>query len=254
MVKKILSILLWVVTAAALVVLFVFAREDYLTKPVKAINLIPATDTGFIRKCELRHELTGLCSKGDVGTVNMVAIEKLLDNSPWIESNASYIDLNGTLIVNYKEYEPKFRVFGKQGHSVYVTEDGMVIPTNRNYTPYVLVANGNFDIANDSTSYRLADTIDRDRNFINALSWCKAIESNAFIRNCVGQLYCNKKGDFELNVKGLPATVIVGDTCQAADKLKRLEIFIKQRIDNPETYTFKNINLKYKNQIVCTKR
>ena len=254
MVKKILSIVLWVVTAAALVVLFIFAREDYLTKPVKAINLTTETDTGFVRKSVLRAELAQICSKAQVGTVNMVTIEELLDKSPWIESNASYVDLDGTLNVNFKEYDPKFRAFGKQGRSVYVTEDGMVIPSSRNYTPYVLVASGNFNIVNDSTSYRLSDTLDRDRNLLNALHWFKAIEGNDFVSKCVGQLYCNDKNEFELTVKGLYASVTVGDTCQAADKLKRLEIFMKQRIDNPETYTFKNINLKYKTQIVCTKR
>ena len=253
MVKKILSIVLWVITAAALVVLFIFARENYLTQPVKDVSLDAATDTGFVRRSDLHFELKGICDT-KVGTVNMVTIQDLLDTIPWIASNASFVDLDGVLHVNFKEYDPKFRVFGKKGKSVYVTENGMVIPTSRNYTPYVLVASGNFDIANDTVTYRLSDTLDRDRNLLNALHWCKAIESNSFIRNCVGQLYCNNKNEFELMVKGLNASVTVGDTCLAADKLKRLETFIKQRIDNPETYTFKNINLNYKNQIVCTKR
>ena len=33
MVKKILSIVLWVATAAGLIVLFIFTREDYLNQP-----------------------------------------------------------------------------------------------------------------------------------------------------------------------------------------------------------------------------
>ena len=33
MVKKILSIVLWVVTGAAIIVLFAFARKGYLEKP-----------------------------------------------------------------------------------------------------------------------------------------------------------------------------------------------------------------------------
>lgn len=254
MVKKILSILLWVVTAAAIVVLFVYAREDYLSKPVKAINVTSEIDTGFVRKSVLHDELKQICSRADIGSANMVAIQNLLGKSPWVETSTSYIDLGGTLNVNFKEYEPKFRIFGKNGNSVYVTDEGVIIPSSRNYTPYVLVANGNFDIVNDSTSYRLNDTIESDRNFINALHWFKAIDANNFIRNCVGQLYCNSKNEFELSVRGLDASVIVGDTCDAADKLKRLEVFVKQRINNFETQTLKNINLNYKNQIVCTKR
>ena len=254
MVKKILSILLWVITAAALVVLFVFARENYLTTPLKSIQLIPATDTGFVRKTALHKEIEQICGNSKVGTVNMIAIQKVMEENSWIEDGTSYIDLDGTLNVSFKEYEPWFRVFGKKGHSVYVTRDGVVIPSSRTYTPYVLVASGNFELRSDSATYQLSDTLDSDRNLLNALHWCEAIEGNDFVSHCIGQLYCNKRNQFELTVKGFDGRVIVGDTCDATDKLKRLESFMKQRIDSPETKTLKSINLNYKNQIVCTKR
>ena len=254
MVKKILSILLWVVTAAGLVVLFVFARENYLTTPLKSIQLIPATDTGFVRKTALHDEIEQICGKSNVGTVNMIAIQKVMEENSWIEDGTSYIDLDGTLNVSFKEYEPWFRVFGKNGHSVYITREGVVVPSSRIYTPYVLVASGNFVLRSDSVTYRLSDTLDSDKNLLNALHWCGAIEGNDFVNHCIGQLYCNKRNQFELTVKGFDGRVIVGDTCDAADKLKRLETFMKQRIDSPETKTLKSINLNYKNQIVCTKR
>ena len=254
MVKKILSILLWVVTAAGLIALFVFAREDYLATPVKSIQLIPSTDTGFVRKTALHDEIERLCNRRNVGTVDMMAIKKVMDDNSWIESSASYMGLDGTLNVSFKEYEPWIRAFGKDGHSVYVTRHGVVVPTCPIYTPYVLVASGNFELQTDSVAYQLNDTLESDANLINALHWCDAIEGNDFVSQCVGQLYCNKKNQFELTVKGFDGRVIVGDTCDAADKLRRLEIFMKQRIDSPETKNLKSINLNYKNQIVCTKR
>ena len=128
-----------------------------------------------------------------------------------------------------------------------------MIPSSSIYTPYVLIASGNFDIQKDSVAYQLNDSVQQDVNLINALYWFKAINANSFIKNCTGQLYCNPKNEFELTVRGIEAKVIVGDTCFAADKLKRLEIFMKQRINNQETKTFKSINLNFKNQIVCTK-
>ena len=254
MVKKILSILLWVVTAAGIVLLFVFAREDYLHTSLKSIQLLPSTDTGFVRKTALHDEIERLCNKKNVGTVDMMAIQKVMDDNSWIESSASYVDLDGTLNVSFKEYEPWFRVYGKNGRSVYVTRNGVVIPPSRIYTPYVLVASGNFELRSDSVAYRLNDSLESDKNLLNALHWCDAIEDNAFVSHCVGQLYCNKKDLFEITVKDFDGRVIVGDTCDAADKLNRLEVFMKQRIDSPETKNLKSINLNYKNQIVCTKR
>lgn len=254
MVKKILCILLWVVTAGALIALFVFAREDYLHKPLKSIQLQSSTDTGFVRKTVLHDEIERICGKKNIGTVDMLAIQKVMGDNSWVESSASYIDLDGTLNVSYKEYEPWFRVYGKNGHSVYVTREGVVVPICRIYTPYVLVASGNFELRSDSVTYRLNDTLDSDINLLNALHWCDAIEENDFVSQCVGQLYCNKQNQFELTMKGFDGKVIVGDTCDAADKLWRLEYFMKQRVGSTEIKTLKSINLNFKNQIVCTKR
>ena len=258
MVKKILSILLWIATAAALVWLFVYAREDYIHTPLKAINLNPETDTGFVSKSALYKEIESFCKEfgrsKEIKAVDMIAIQKMLESNAWIENGSSYIDLDGTLNVSFQEYEPWFRVFGKNGHSVYVTREGFVIPSSRTYTPYVLVTSGNFELRSDSATYQLTDTLECDRNLLNALHWCEAIEGNDFVGHCIGQLYCNKRNQFELTVKGFDGRVIVGDTCDASDKLKRLEIFMKQRIESPETKTLKSINLNYKNQIVCTKR
>ena len=253
MVKKILSIVVWVITAGALVALFVFARENYLDKPIQSVTLIPESDSGFVKRSVLHDDIVSMCVNKKVGTANMLEIQQKLNDNPWIESNTSYIDLDGHLNVSFKEYKPQLRIFGKDGRSVYLTDEGTVIPSSSIYTPYVLIASGNFDIQKDSVAYQLNDSIQQDINLINALYWFKAINANSFIKNCTGQLYCNPKNEFELTVRGIEAKVIVGDTCFAADKLKRLEIFMKQRINSQETKTFKSINLNFKNQIVCTK-
>ena len=254
MVKKILSILLWVATATGLIFLFIFARENYLDRPLNGVNLLPATDSGFVRRSELQKELEESYGLSKVGTIDMRKIQKLLNDIPWIENNTAYVDLDGKLNVSFKEYEPRFRYFDNKGRSMYVTDEGVIIPSCSNYTPYVLVASGRFEIKNDSVTYKLTDTLTEDRAVLNALHWIKAIEDNPFIANCIGQLYYHGNNDFGVTVKGLNAQIIVGDTCLAKDKLNRLEIFMKQRINKPETQSLEIINLKYKNQIVCTKR
>ena len=256
MVKMILSIVAWVITAAALIALFVFAREDYLTSPVKAVkvNIERENDSGFIKERFLLTDIDRLRGKSNIGTINMLAIQKHLESIPWIESSTSYVDLDGTFCVTIKEYDPVLRIFGESGKSVYLTEDGICIPTNRLYTPHVLVASGNFTLRNDSTSYTLNDTLIEDQALLESLHIFKAIERNAFMQSCIGQVYRNRKGQFDIVVNDFNALVTVGDTCQIADKLHRAEIFIKQKAGSAEIKGMKNINLKYKNQVVCTKR
>ena len=256
MVRKILSILVWVVTAAALIVLFVFARESYLTSPVKAvkINIERSSDSGFVKERFLLADIEHICKSANIGTVNLMNVQKLIDANPWIDNGTSYIDMDGTLNVSVKEHEPMLRVFGNNGKSVYLTEEGIVFPTNKLFSPYVLIANGNFCLRNDSTDYPLNDSIAEDQALIEALYLQKAISDNPFMKSCIGQLYRNSKGEFDITVKGIQARVILGDTTMVADKLRRAEVFFKQKTGSAEIMEMKDINFKYKNQVVCTKK
>lgn len=256
MVRKILSIVAWVLTAGALIALFVFAREDYLTSPVKAVkvNIEREGDSGFIKERFLLADIDRLRGHSDIGTINMLSIQQRLESNPWIESSTSYIDLDGTLCINIKEYDPVLRIFGEGGKSAYLTESGICLPTNRLYTPHVLVANGSFTLRNDSTSYALNDTLVEDLALIESLHVFKAIERNDFMQSCIGQVYRNGKGQFDIVLRDIDARVTLGDTCQIDDKLRRAEIFIKQKAGSTELKGMKNINLQYKNQVVCTKR
>jgi cell division protein FtsQ len=256
MVKKIFSILAWVVTGAALVALFIFARENYLDTPIRSVNvnIDRNADSGFVKKEVVLADINTLCATAKIGTVNMASISKQLKSNPWIESSSSFVDLDANLNVKLKEYEPVMRVFGTNGQSAYVTAEGMLLPVSRSHTPHVLIASGNFNLDSIQFNHKLCDSIEVERNILNAKYLLEAIERNIFMKNNVGQIYCNGRNEFEIVAKGIGSRIVIGDTCNIDDKLKRLEIFIEQKANSLEIKSFKTINLKYKNQIVCTKR
>ena len=199
-------------------------------------------------------ELGNICNAAKIGTVNMQAVQLKLKSNPWVESSAAYVDLDGDLIVSIKEHHPVLRVFGKEGLSVYLTDDRLVLPSSPNHTPYLLIASGHFDLDSLEMGHQLNDTLDADRNLIGAMSVMEAVGRNPFIKSCTGQIYCNRQDEFEIVVRDLDARVLLGDTDNLDDKLRRLEIFMKQKIGTSEATNLSIINLKYKNQVVCTKR
>lgn len=256
MVKKILSILAWVVTGAALVTLFVVARENYLGKPIQTINVnIDRTgENGFVKKDAVLADLDSICQRAKIGTVNMMAIEDRMNSQAWIENSASFVDLGGNLNVSIKEYNPMLRVFDKNGQSAYLTDEGLLLPPSAGFTPYILIASGNFDLEACPLGHRLCDTLDADHNLIGATKVFEAIGRNEFMRNSIGQIYCNRNSEFEIVARDIDARILLGDTTCLDDKLARLEIFMKQKTGSNEVKEMKIINLKYKNQVVCTKR
>ena len=256
MVKKILSILAWIVTAGALIALFVVAREHYLDTPVGsvALNIERSTDSGFVKSKSVLADIDAFSANAKIGTVNMEGIRKQLDSNPWIESSSAYIDLSAVINVNIKEYEPIMRIFDKNGKSAYVTSEGILIPTSMGYTPHVLIASGNYTLDDKQLGHQLCDTVEADRNILNTLQVFEAIQRNGTLENSIGQLYCNSRNEFEIVAKGIPSRIVLGSADNLDDKLRRLEIFISQKAGSAELWRYNRIDLQYKNQIFCTKR
>ena len=253
MVKKILSIFAWVATAAALVALFVVSREHYLNTPVKSYNLDLQSGNSFVKESDVLADLEELCKAQKIGTVDMEAIGKRLKVNPWVESSAAHIGLDGTLNVSIAEHLPALRVFGYNGQSAYITSDGLLLPPRQNHTPHLLIASGNFSFE-DGQARQLCDTVASDLNLIGAKKLNEAIGRNGFVKSCIGQVFCNSGNEFEIVANGIDARIIVGDTTILDDKLRRLETFMKHKMGSNEIKEYKKINLKFKNQIVCTKR
>lgn len=256
MVKKILSILVWVITAGGIVTLFIFSRMNYLSTPLKSISINMDGNTGhkFVDKDTLLCEIGSIChisSKNSIGNIDMLQIERHLNNNPWIEKSTAYIGLDSVLYINLKEYEPALRVFNKSGKSMYVTEQGEVFPTSKTYTPRVLIASGNFDFPTDA---KMADSVYQDSGIADALYIRQAIQKDEFMQSCIGQIFRNEAGEFEIAVNEIKAKVILGDTCQIDDKLLKMKTFLKHKLGSEELDNYSKVNLKFKNQIVCTKK
>ena len=244
MVKKILRIVLWVVTGASLIVLFVAGRKWFLNTPLKGVqvNLERNHHIGFVDNDSLLAYAEAVCDlahHNKIANIDMQRINKLLSGNPWIEKGSAYIDLNDTLFIKAKEYEPVLRVFFGDGHSVYVTAGCDIIPSSPRYTPHLLIASGNFD---------------QQAGIAEALSIAKAISRDEYLTKHIGQIYLNPDNEFEVTVNNLPAKVVIGDTCGIDDKLARLRTLLEKYNNTEELIGYKTLDLKYKNQIVCTKK
>lgn len=258
MVKKILSIILWVITGAALIVLFVFGRNWYLETPLKGIKLEleRGHNDGFVDKDTLLAYAEAACDLAHLNTisnVNMERIKQLLTDNPWIQSGDAFIGLDDTLTIKAKEYEPVLRVFGNDGRSVYVTTIGEVIPSSPRYTPHLLIASGNFKLSLPQRDAHVNDSVYVSTGLAEALVLSQAIAADTYLASHIGQIYRNKEGEFELAVNSFPPRVLLGDISNINNKLSRLHIILEKYNNTEELIGYKTLDLRYKNQIVCTK-
>ena len=70
----------------------------------------------------------------------------------------------------------------------------------------------------------------------------------------IEQIYVNENTDIELVPKTGEHEIVLGDVNDLKDKFNKLMIFYLKGLNNLGWDVYKKINLKYKNQVVCSKK
>ena len=74
-----------------------------------------------------------------------------------------------------------------------------------------------------------------------------------YAKSYVRQIHYDKKKKYIFSVNNTNIIVIFGDVNDIGEKLLKMKHFFDQMQGNPELDNYKEINLNYKNQVVCTK-
>ena len=81
----------------------------------------------------------------------------------------------------------------------------------------------------------------------------KYVDKNNFWKSQIQQIYINLDEEIELIPRVGRHKIIFGDVSDMDEKFKKLMIFYKKGLHYTGWNKYKTINLKFKNQIVCTK-
>lgn len=261
MVKKILSIMVWTASVLGLLVLFAFARHNYLNSPVSGIDikLVRNSQSGFLAHSDLMERLivlTDSASGKAIRKLKMQQIKTDMEQNPWIDKVDISTTLDGMLSMRVNEREACLRVYNRKNESVYIDKKGILFPINPAYASRVLIASGylDFPIPSGRKTASIFDSVYRKTMLPEIFYLNKAIQADPFLVVLIDQIYYNSLNEIELSPKIGSASVLLGDTENLSKKLLYLKAFYKQKALSDELIQYKRINLKFKNQIVCTKR
>lgn len=264
--KKILFITLWVLLVCGLLVSmgFVNKQQDMLPCTSLDIKVNQDDDLYFLNKMDIADLIH---RRGDsiIGqpkfTVNIPELEKALNSHADIANAEVFITVNGEVKVEVKQRKPVIRIINTNGDSYYLDSEGTLMPLSNKYTAKVLVANGAIlepyikrymysveQIGKDSAlrTNSMLDELFAMANYINA---------DEFWRAQIQQVYINSEKDMELVPIIGDQQIIFGDTTAMDEKFKKLLTFYQQGLNTTGWWDkYSTINLKFKNQIVCTKK
>jgi len=116
----------------------------------------------------------------------------------------------------------------------------------------VPVASGNISNRfSDTLNLRLSTTNSELKDLYTLSTY---IYNDVFLKAQIEQIYLNQDNEFELVPKVGRHLVLFGDLAEMETKFDKLKIFYDKGMKRAGWDTYKTINLKFKDQVICEKK
>ena len=179
-----------------------------------------------------------------VENINLKALEEKVEKNVFVDNAEVYLNFEGVLKVDVVQKIPLYRIINNNNVSYYISEKAHRIPLSTNFTPRLIVATGFIpdleDISKDEINVNLKQLID----FIRADKFWNAM---------IGQVEVKQNKDFVLIPKLKGHTVLLGSVENLDEKFDKLGTFYKEALKRTDWTKYKEINLKFKGQLICSK-
>ena len=261
--EKLKNITLWAALAIYLIAILGFVAENRKNVICNKIDIyIPDENTNkFLQQKDVQKVLTKYKLKligMPIDSVNTYIAEELINKNPAVKSSAVYTNVDGHLCINVEQRKPILRVINKKYQNYFVDENGQIIPLTSQYASLTLVANGNISEPFDVTGSRnifpsRKDTILMPNIIYDLYYMAKYISQDDFWNAQIEQIYVDSHGEMQLIPRVGSHIILFGKADNLNLKFKKLKSMYRA-FNEIGWNQYKTINLKYNNQVICTKR
>ena len=252
--NRIIEIIVWIILTAGVVVLLSFVNTEH--KKTKCLSFDISIDYGkdnydvFLTANEVKdwiYHITDTLTGQPITNIDIELIENEIKNIPYVADADVYMTMNGKISCEIKQRKPLMKIINSYGESYYMDYEQSIMPLSSKHSARVLIVNGNIN-------HKLRDTI-KNNSIINKIyTFAKTISKDEFYKAQIEQVFVNNKNEIELIPKVGSHLIIFGKIENVDEKLEKLKLFYTKGIKKKGWNNYKTINLKYRNQIVCTKK
>lgn len=261
--KKILHITAWVLVLGYMGVAlsFINIKEKQILCSKVDISILDSTKNFFVEEDDVLtlFENKKIKLKGALlNSINLENLEKILYQHPAIKKVEVYKTMTGVLKIDIFQRNPIIRVINSTGDGYYIDLDAKLMPLSDKYTAHVLVISGNI---NQSLAQNIVKnlaipsdgTLKNDSLLNDLYTIGKFIYSNKLWKSQIEQIYITENNEIEMIPRIGFQTIIFGTIEDYEKKFIKLDAIYNYGFNNVGWNKYKDINLKYKNQVICTK-
>jgi len=229
-----------VVILCVVVFLYAFTGKRNDSRKMTKADIEFADNQNFITKDKVNNLL--IQSYGAVTGIQKVdldlnRVEKTLTENPMVEKAEVYATVDGKLKAIITQRKPVARIF-EGSQSYYLDYKGDKMPLSENETARVPLVTGDIAKADAKKMHQLLDYIYND-DFLN--------------RNIIG-LTVSPVGNMILRSRGDDYDIVFGKPINIEQKFKNYKAFLQDAAKDTLIKNYKTINLKFTQQVVCTKK
>ncbi len=252
--KKILSIS-GIVLIISIIGVYLFFSDSTICRAVEVeiigVEKESIIDEEDIKKIIFKEYKDILGSPFD--SIDLSFLERMIEFHPSVKNAEVFKKINGVLTVKLEQKIPIVRVMPVKGNNFYIDKDGALLPVSNMGSARVPVVNGNIQYVYKGKSI----TVHKDTTITETLKDIyligRKITEDKFLSAQIEQIYIKSNGEYELIPKVGNHIVLLGDIYNYEKKLDYLKHFYINVLKKEGWRSYNYINLKYKNQIVCTR-
>jgi cell division protein FtsQ len=260
---KIKVIACWVIISGYLLVVLglISDKSERFICENQFVNILDSNEFRFINKNDVQSVLSenNIVVLGQpMGVINTKKMEEILISKALIKEAEVYRSGKNSIVIDVIQREPILRIIDEYNRSFYMDAEGYVLPVSSKYSAYVMVANGNFSKPEDFQQVGIdyhKEEYKKDMKILRDLyKMTLFIHKNPLWNAQFEQIYVNHKGEFELIPRVGSHIIFFGDIYNMEAKFRKLYGLYFAGFNNMGWNNYEKINLKYNNQVICTKR
>ncbi len=244
--KKLLKKIKWsdvriVLMLAALLFLYSFSNKRSENRNLKKLEIVfKGEETHFVTSGDIENIVNNNLTNISYVNRTLLDLNKLEQNvlkNRLIKSAEVYLTIDGVLTVEVVQKKAIGRVVN-ENTSYYLDEDGNKMPLSSNYTERVVLIEGNI----------------KEHNQQNLKQMLEIINNDEFLKKEITGISIQPKETIYLKTRLNQVEILFGQFSQMERKLMNYKVFVQYAMkENIELNSYKKINLKFTQQVVCSK-
>ncbi|PQJ21117.1 cell division protein FtsQ/DivIB [Tenacibaculum sp. SG-28] len=238
--KKIATNLLFILLLGFLGFLYGFTKERNEAKKVKnsVVQFAEGANNFLTHKAvnKLLIQNQKNVQNQPKSVVDLHSLETVVSNNPYVEKAAVFLTIDGVLKTFIKQRTAIARLVHKDS-SFYVDKFEASMPLSANYSARVPLVSGVKCAEEINELIRLIEVIAKDDFFVKEIIAIEKTPQKEYV-------FTVRTGNYK---------ILFGTFTGATQKLRKLKAFYNKALKDGTINRYKEINLKYHDQVVCSK-